>query len=91
MLVDFLGRYESLPADFAWVCRRLGIEAQLTRRNRSRHDDYRRYYDQSTKAFVAEHWQRDIDLLDYTFDGSPEASQAAGASRLADEPIRRAA
>ena len=36
LLVDFVGRFENLEADFAEVCRRLGLEgAELRHRNRS--------------------------------------------------------
>jgi hypothetical protein len=91
VLVDFLGRYESLENDFAWICRRLGVEAELTHRNKSRHDDYRRYYDDASRDFVADRWQRDIELFGYTFDGPREAEPAELELEPTDEPIRRAA
>ncbi|MFZ4406137.1 MAG: sulfotransferase family 2 domain-containing protein [Paracraurococcus sp.] len=69
LLVDVIGRYESLNADFAGICQRVGIEAALPHLNRSRHADYRAAYTAETRALVAEHFRQDIDNFNYTFDG----------------------
>ena len=69
MLVDFVGRFESLEADFAQVCSRLGLVARLPRMNRSRHNDYRTYYNARTIELVARHFRAEIELFGYTFDG----------------------
>ncbi len=72
LLVDVIGRYETLREDFARICRHVGIDAALPHLNRSRHRDYRTYYTDRTRALVAEHFRLDIDLLGYTFDGRDE-------------------
>lgn len=72
LLVDFLGRFETLEEDFQHVCRRIGIQAQLPRLNTSQHRDYRSYYNDHTAELVASRWRRDIDLFGYTFDGFNE-------------------
>ncbi len=68
-LVDFVGYFERLHEDFAAACARLKVEAQLPRANATAHRDYRTYYTPATRDLVAGHFQRDIELLGYAFDG----------------------
>ena len=75
LLVDFVGHYESLQKDFDRVCRHVGVEAALPHLNRSQHRDYRAYYDDHTRALVAEHFRPDIQLFGYTFDGRDGKAQ----------------
>ena len=74
LLVDFVGRYESLNEDFARVCRRLGLTLDLPHLNRSSHSDYRSYYNERTKAIVDECFRADIELFGYAFDGAKSAA-----------------
>ena len=67
-LVDFVGRYESLTTDFAFVCRRIGIEAALPHVNPSRRGDYRDYYSPALADRVATAFASDIELFGYTFE-----------------------
>jgi hypothetical protein len=67
VLVDFVGRYETLAGDFQEVCRRLGMQAALPRLNASRRDAYRSYYDERSRALVRERYRRDIELFGYAF------------------------
>jgi hypothetical protein len=69
VLVDFIGRYENIAADFREACRRIGIEAPpLSHRRRAKHrSDYRSYYTDATAELIAERFKRDIDLFDYAF------------------------
>lgn len=66
-LVDFVGRYESVEDDFAQLCARVGIKAQLPRLNTSSRRAYRDYYTAETKATVARYFSRDIERFDYSF------------------------
>jgi len=68
-IVDFIGYFERLPEDFATVCDRLGIRADLPRVNTSPHPDYRSYFTSATRDLVAMEFRRDIELFGYTFDG----------------------
>lgn len=70
MLVDFVGRYEDLEADFAEVCRRLGKPGLRLphRRKATDRKDYRGYYDDATAEAVARHFHQDIEAFGYTFD-----------------------
>lgn len=74
LLVDFVGRYETLPQDFAYICQQLNIRAALPHVNRSAHHDYRTYYNACTQQQVAEYFAADIELFGYTFENIPETS-----------------
>lgn len=69
LIVDFIGRYENLQADFDTACDRIGLARQVLphRRKADDRNRYREYYDASTRALVAEHFAADIERLDYSF------------------------
>ncbi|HEY9544629.1 MAG TPA: sulfotransferase family 2 domain-containing protein [Solimonas sp.] len=70
LIVDHIGRYESLQDDFNLICDRIGI-ARVTlphHRKSARKSDYRQYYDDRTAERVARVYQRDIDTFGYRFD-----------------------
>jgi len=70
IIVDFVGRYENLQADFQKVCEKIGVTATLLPHlNRSNHLDYREYYNKRTKNLIFKHFQEDIELFCYDFDG----------------------
>lgn len=65
---DFVGRFESLQADFDAVCDRLGFKRMpLPYRNASKHANYREYYTAETRDLIARNYARDIDLFGYRF------------------------
>lgn len=70
LLVDFVGHYESLERDFAYVAKRLSLRADLMHTNRtdSRPGDFREHYDDESIAIVADVYQKDIHHFDYRFD-----------------------
>lgn len=70
-IVDFVGRYERLGADFDTVCRQIGIDAKplgQRRRATDRLPDYRRYYDSATAEYVGSFFADDITAFGYDFD-----------------------
>jgi hypothetical protein len=69
LIVDFIGRFERLHEDFAKICERLQLRAELPKANASSHRDYREYYTPATRELVAKNFQRDIQLFGYDFDG----------------------
>ncbi|MFO7858367.1 MAG: sulfotransferase family 2 domain-containing protein [Ectothiorhodospiraceae bacterium] len=71
VIVDFIGRYERLEDDFRSVCETIGIRppALPHLRRATERSDYRRYYDDALAELVAAHYRRDLELLDYRFDG----------------------
>jgi len=67
VIVDFIGRYETLATDLAYVGDRLGLPLALPHLNRSAHAHYRDYYTDETRAIVAARFARDIERFGYTF------------------------
>jgi hypothetical protein len=69
-IVDFIGRYEHLQGDFDTACDRIAIPRVALPHDRRAvdRDDYRRYYDDATRALVAKHYAPDIERLGYTFE-----------------------
>ena len=94
ILVDFLGRFETLEEDFARVCAAVGVRADLHHTNQSRHRDYRCYYTDRTRELVERFWADDITFFGYRFDppatrGQPKAG--ADAAPTARPPAPRLA
>lgn len=65
--VDFVGRFESLDADFDTICRRIGVPNELSHLNAHPHRNYREYYDEGTRRLVAEGWAQDVETFGYEF------------------------
>ena len=88
LLVDFVGRFESLAADFGEVTKRAGLPSlRLGHRLKApgRHD-YRSYYTDELAEFVASWHQEDIDRFGYTFDGPAEVAEDRTHSQADSEP-----
>jgi hypothetical protein len=68
LLVDCIGRFETLESDFSSICRRLGLPGiRLPHHRRSRHDEYRAYYDKSSRELVGFRYANDVEALKYIF------------------------
>jgi len=72
LLVDHVGRFETLAEDFAAICARLGLSCALPHKNRTQHRPFREHYSPRARALVAEISGPDIELFGYTF-GDPSA------------------
>lgn len=68
LLVDYLGRFESLTRDFNRICARIGIEARLPHKNPSQHHDYRQYYDDYTRELIEQYYAKDIAYFGYEYE-----------------------
>jgi hypothetical protein len=66
-LVDFVGRYEKLGADWRVICDKLGLSIELPARMKSHHRDYREYYSPESRQRVADMYALDISLFQYEF------------------------
>lgn len=66
-LVNFIGRYENLAADWRVICDKLGVNVELPARMKSHHRDYREYYSPETRQRVADMYALDISLFQYEF------------------------
>jgi hypothetical protein len=67
-LVDFIGRYENLEADFQSICRRIGVEEELPVLNVSKTKPYQEYYTPETRELVRKIFAPDIETFHYTFE-----------------------
>jgi len=70
IIVDFVGRYENIDADFAHVCRQIGIDNPgLIHINNSRisHGDYHEWYDPDTMAIVKQISEPTIRMFGYEY------------------------
>lgn len=74
--LNFVGRFENLESDFAFICRRLNLESKLVEANRnaSRERDYREYYTEETRQLVGEIYAEDVRTFGYSFDGQRVAA-----------------
>lgn len=70
--MDFIGYFENLEADFAFVRDKLKINSTLQERNRNsdRLREFGDYYTAETRQVVAEVYAADVRVLGYTFDNS---------------------
>lgn len=80
MLVDFVGRFETLEADFATVTSHLGIVARLPHVNAIPHGDYRDHYTSRLAARVADGFGEDAERFSYSFSGPAAAVPPARAA-----------
>lgn len=71
ILADFIGRFENLQKDWAFVCSKLGINAVLPRENINpgKPAHYTKYYTDKTRNIIAEKFQTDIETFGYEFSG----------------------
>ena len=68
VIVDFVGRYENVDADFKHVCKKIGIRVDLPHINRTTPVDYRTYYNHQTRKLVVDRFRRDFEMFAYTFE-----------------------
>lgn len=78
--MDFIGYYENLEADFAYIQNRIGTDNTLLSLNLSQRStrDYRQHYSEETVRIVADVYSEDISYLGYCFDNSCLEKQLAG-------------
>ncbi|WP_370173129.1 MULTISPECIES: sulfotransferase family 2 domain-containing protein [Hyphomonas] len=68
LMVDFVGKVETLEDDFAIVCDKLGFPPpDIPRMRTSSHGEYQQYYTQEMIDFVRNHYARDIEKFGYEF------------------------
>ena len=65
--LDYLGRFETIAADFAQIAERLGVSNNLPKLNQTRRPPYRDAYSTEMRAIVGEMFRKDISALGYEF------------------------
>ncbi len=68
LCVDFLGRYETLGADFAALRGRLALDVDLPKLKAGDGACYREAYTARRREIVGEIWHRDVTVLGYRFE-----------------------
>jgi hypothetical protein len=75
VIVDFVGRMETLSSDFEKVCKKVGVKERIPHKRSSKHRDYRNYYNERTKKMIKNSFEKDIEKFGYRFDGLKEESK----------------
>ena len=65
VMVDFVGRYESLGRDWRHVLDKLGVQAELPHRNPSQHQAWPEVYTPETLRVVNQVYAADFDTFGY--------------------------
>lgn len=68
ILVDYVGYFETIDADFRLISERVNPQAKLAHTNASKRGSYRDIYGADTTRRVAELYHEDIESLGYDFD-----------------------
>lgn len=68
LMVEYVGRFETLADDFHHICAVLGRRATLPHLKPSGRGDHRAHYSDSAAAVVAKVFAADIDRFGYRFD-----------------------
>ena len=64
--IDFIGRYESLQVDMAYLCHSLGLPLyRIAHLNQSPHRPFPHYYDKTTERLVRSLYAEDFEILNY--------------------------
>ena len=70
IIVDFVGRQETLQQDFDTVMETIGLsKTKLPESNTTEHEHYSRYYTRKIRKLIAEFFAKDIEAFGYRFDG----------------------
>lgn len=66
--IDFIGKFESIRADFEQIRQTIGTRAELPHLNATKRSNYKDYYTDETRQIVASWYHEDIEAFGYTFD-----------------------
>jgi hypothetical protein len=68
ILIDYIGKFESLNEDFEKIRTIVGVEAQLPHLNASSRAPYQSYYSNKTREAVSRWFGEDIEHFKYKFE-----------------------
>lgn len=78
-------RFESLQQDFSEMVENHGlitVDPNLPHRNKTEHDHYSVYYNDTTRKIVSELFKEDIEAFDYIFEDKPNKKTERGSVRI---------
>ena len=67
LLVNFVGRYETLNEDFETICSHIGISTSLPTLNVSKTRPYQSYYNEDTRELVRQTFDTDVSFFEYSY------------------------
>jgi len=67
VIMDFIGKMESINSDFEYVTKSLGISEILPHKNKTEHTHYRKYYTNKTRDLIYNAFKADIEYFGYEF------------------------
>lgn len=67
MIIDYIGRFESLENDFNEIVKNIGLTGvTLPKVNVSKHRSFEEYYTEESAQRVYELWRQDFEVLGYS-------------------------
>lgn len=79
--LDFIGRFENLKEDYAWISNKLNITNPLIHKNVSAHGQYKQYYNKQTLAIVNKVYWKDFEVFGYPMVSSFEDGEVVEINR----------
>ena len=68
VLVDFIGKFETLQDNWMVIAKKLGIKQHLPHKNKNpRKKYYTEYYSRKTRTIIEDKFRRDIEFFGYKF------------------------
>ena len=67
LLIDFVGKFENIDADFKKICSHIRVTATLPKLNVSNTEPYQQFYTDKTRDLVRRIYKPDIELFEYDF------------------------
>jgi hypothetical protein len=68
IMVDFLGRVETIEEDFEVISKRIGVDAHLPHKNKSSRGPYEDLYTEELRIITYMNYKKDFELLGYSPD-----------------------
>jgi hypothetical protein len=68
LLIDHVCRFENFNEDVSAVLKKIGVKRNLPHKRKSKHDNYKTYYDVETIEIVRDIFEKDIKLFNYDFE-----------------------
>jgi hypothetical protein len=67
LCMDFIGRFENLPADLKKICNKFKIPFTLFHERATRHNHYSEYYSSESKKIITNWYEEDLKKFNYQF------------------------
>lgn len=65
--IDFVGKLESIDADFKYIKEKLNLTCNLVTKNKSKRKHYKEYYTAKSRDIISDVYASDIEQFDYKY------------------------